>query len=57
VRSHDLNRVLDEPDSGRHRINSLKISFAIVPAARGISERKPDGGADSRHHYNGALPK
>ena len=57
MRSHDLNRLLDESDSGRHRINSLKISFAIVPAARGIGESKPDGGADSRHHCNGALPK
>jgi hypothetical protein len=57
VRSHDLNRLLDEPGAGRHGINSLKISFPVVLAARGIGVTNPDGADDSRHHCNGAPPK
>ena len=57
MRSHDLNRLLDESGSGRNGIKSLKISFSVVPAARGIGVTKPDGANDSRHHCNGAQPR
>jgi hypothetical protein len=56
VRSHDLNRLLDDPGSSRNGINPLKISFPVAPAARGLGVTKPDDADDSRHHCNGTLP-
>ncbi|MES2878423.1 MAG: hypothetical protein V4713_08375 [Pseudomonadota bacterium] len=57
MRSHDLNRLLDKPDSGRNGIISLKISLSVTPAARDLGVTKPGFGDDSSHHCNGVRPK
>ena len=56
MRSHDLNRLLDESGPGQNRLSLLKISFPAAPPAKGLGVTKADGGDDSRHHCNDALP-
>lgn len=56
VRSHDLNRWLDEPGSDHFCLLLLEIFLLVAPAARGLGVSKPDDADDARHHCNGALP-
>jgi len=50
VRSHDLNRLLDEPGlmHGATMLFLLEIYFPATPSAKGIGGFQSDGGDDLR---------
>ena len=54
MRSHDLNRLLDEPGPYRPL---LKLSFAPHRPQRTLEQTEPNSDDDSSHHCNGALPR